>query len=453
MSKDKILIIDDERGIRSSLKGILEDEGYSIKTANTGEDCLKLIEWQNFDLILLDIWLPEMDGIEVLKKIKTMDENPQIVMISGHGTVETAVKATKLGAYDFLEKPLSLEKVVLTVKNALKQKRLEEENIQLRQKIKVKLHLIGKSPSINKLRDEVKKTAPTNGRVLIYGESGTGKLLIARLIHQESPRKNKRFVQINFAAIPEDLIEGELFGHVKGALANANKDKKGKLQLADGGTLFFDEISDMSLKTQAKMVRIIKEQKFEPIGSNESITADTRLIAATSKNIRKLITKGKFREDLFFKLNVIPMVIPPLRERKEDIPLLIEYFLKHFSIEYGKKKKSMSKKAMTAFLNYSWPSNVSELINVIERFVIMVQDEEIKASHLSLLVEPRESQHAPDFNKNRPLKQAAKQFEKEYIHQALMRHNWDLSKTASDLKVDKDRLSKKIKKLGITFLG
>ena len=453
MIKDKILIIDDEKGIRSSLKGILEDEGYSIKTANTGEDCLKLIEWQNFDLILLDIWLPEMDGIEVLKKIKTMDENPQVVMISGHGTVETAVKATKLGAYDFLEKPLSLEKVVLTVKNALRQKRLEEENIQLRQKIKVKLHLIGKSPSINKLRDEVKKTAPTNGRVLIYGESGTGKLLIARLIHQESPRKNKRFVQINFAAIPEDLIEGELFGHVKGALANANKDKKGKLQLADGGTLFFDEISDMSLKTQAKMVRIIKEKKFEPIGSNESITADTRLIAATSKNIRKLITKGKFREDLFFKLNVIPMVIPPLRERKEDIPLLIEYLLKYFSIEYGKKKKYMSKKAMTAFLNYSWPSNVSELINVIERFVIMVQDEEIKASHLSLLVEPRESQHAPGFNKSRPLRQATKQFEKEYIHKALIRHNWDISETASDLKVNKDRLNEKIKKLGITFLA
>ncbi len=453
MIKDKILIIDDERGIRSSLKGILEDEGYSIKTANTGEDCLKLIEWQNFDLILLDIWLPEMDGIEVLKKIKTMDENPQVVMISGHGTVETAVKATKLGAYDFLEKPLSLEKVVLTVKNALRQKRLEEENIQLRQKIKVKHHLIGKSPSIKKLRDEIKKTAPTNGGVLIYGESGTGKELVARLIHQESPRKNKRFVQINFAAIPEDLIEGELFGHIKGALANANKDKKGKLQLADGGTLFFDEISDMSLKTQAKVVRIIKEQKFEPIGSNESITADTRLIAATSKNIRKLIAKGKFREDLFLKLNVIPMVIPALRERKEDIPLLIEYFLKYFSIEYDKKKKSMSKKAMTAFLNYSWPSNVSELINVIERFVIMVQDEEIKASHLSLLVEPRESQHAPGFNKNRPLKQATKHFEKEYIHQALMRHNWDLSKTASDLKVDRDRLSEKIKKLGITFLG
>jgi two-component system nitrogen regulation response regulator NtrX len=249
------------------------------------------------------------------------------------------------------------------------------------------------------------------------------------------------------------LIESELFGHVKGALANANKDKKGKLQLADGGTLFFDEISDMSLKTQAKMVRIVKEQKFEPMGSNESIAVDTRLIAATNKNIKNLIAKGKFREDLFLRLNVIPMVIPPLRDRKEDIPLLIENFLKYFSIEYGKKKKSMSKKAMAAFLNYSWPSNVSELINVIERFVIMVQDEEIKASHLSLLVEPRESQYAPSFDNNRPLKQAARQFEKEYIHKALIRHNWDISETASDLKVDRARLNEKIKKLGITFLG
>jgi two-component system nitrogen regulation response regulator NtrX len=453
MIKDKILIIDDERGIRSSLKGILEDEGYSIKTANTGEDCLRLIEWQNFDLILLDIWLPEMDGIEVLKKIKTMDENPQVVMISGHGTVETAVKATKLGAYDFLEKPLSLEKVVLTVKNALRQKRLEEENIQLRQKIKVKYHLIGKSPAIKKLRDKMKKAAPTNGGVLIYGESGTGKELVARMIHQESPRKNKRFVQINFAAIPEDLIESELFGYVKGALVNANKDKKGKLLHADGGTLFFDEISDMSLKTQAKVVRIIKEKKFEPLGSNESIAVDTRLIAATNKNIKNLIAKGKFRKDLFFKLNIIPMVIPPLRERKEDIPLLIEHFLKYFSIEYGKKKKFMSKKAMTAFLNYFWPNNVSELINVIERFVIMVQDEEIKGSHLSLLVEPRESEYTHSFNKNRPLKQATKQFEKEYIHKALIRNNWNLYETAADLKVDSDRLSEKIKKMGITFLG
>ena len=453
MIKDKILVIDDEAGIRSSLKGILEDEGYTIKTADTGEDCLKLLKRQNFDLILLDIWLPEINGIEVLKKIKMMGENPQVVMISGHGTIETAVKATKLGAYDFLEKPLSLEKVVLTVKNALKHKILEEENIQLSEKIKVKYRLIGKSSSIQKLRDEIKKVAPTNGRILIYGENGTGKKLIARLIHQESPRKNKRFVQINFAAIPGDLIESELFGYVKRSFADADKDKKGKLLLADGGTLFLDEIGDMSLKIQAKVARIIEEKKFEPLGSNESIPINVRFIAATNKSIRKLIAKEKFREDLFLKLNVIPMVIPPLRERKEDIPLLIDYFLKYFSVEDNKKKKSMSKKAMEAFSNYSWPRNVSELINVIERFVIMVQDDKIKASHLSLLVEQRESQFAPGLIKNQSLKQANKQFEKEFIHKALIRHNWDISETASELKIDNDRLNKKIKNLGITFLG
>jgi len=453
MIKDKILVIDDEAGIRSSLKGILEDEGYTIKTADTGEDCLKLLKRQNFDLILLDIWLPEINGIEVLKKIKMMDENPQVVMISGHGTIETAVKATKLGAYDFLEKPLSLEKVVLTVKNALKHKILEEENIQLREKIKVKYRLIGKSSSIQKLRDKIKKAAPTNGRILIYGENGTGKKLIARLIHQESPRKNKRFVQVNLAAIPGDLIESELFGYVKGSFADADKDKKGKLLLADGGTLFLDEIGDMSLKTQAKVARIIEEKKFEPLGSNESIPINVRFIAATNKSIRKLIAKEKFREELFLKLNVIPMVIPPLRERKEDIPLLIDYFLKYFSVEDNKKKKSMSKKAMEAFSNYSWPRNVSELINVIERFVIMVQDDEIKVSHLSLLVEQRESQFAPGLIKNQSLKQANKQFEKEFIHKALIRHNWDISETASELKIDHDRLNKKIKNLGITFLG
>ena len=390
MIKDKILIVDDEAGIRSSLKGILEDEGFTVKATETGEQGLNLLKGENFDLILLDIWLPHLSGIEILKQIKTNEENTQVVMITGHGTVETAVKATKLGAYDFLEKPLSLEKVVLTVKNALKQKRLEEENIQLKEKLKIKYLLVGKSASIQKLRAKIKMAAPTNGRVLIYGENGTGKELIARLIHQQSPRKDKRFVQINSAAIPDDLIENELFGYVKGSFPFAEKDKKGKLFLADGGTLFLDEIGDMSLKTQAKLVSVIEEQRFEPLGSTDSISIDTRLMAATNRNLRELISMGKFREDLFFKLNVIPMVIPPLRERKEDIPLLIKYFLVYFSNEYGKKQKTMSKEAMKAFLNYSWPGNVSELINVIERFVIMVKDEQIKASHLSLLVEPRE---------------------------------------------------------------
>ncbi len=449
----KILIIDDEAGIRSTLRGILEDEGFTIKATDTGEEGLQWMKGENFDLILLDIWLPSMGGIEVLKHIKTNEESTQVIMITGHGSVETAVKATKLGAYDFLEKPLSLDKVVLTVKNALKQKRLEEENIQLREKIKIKYLLVGKSPAIQRLKTKINKAAPTNGRVLIYGENGTGKELIARLIHQESPRKGKRFIQINSAAIPDEMIESELFGYVKGSLVFAQEDKKGKLLLADGGTLFLDEIGDMSLKTQAKLVRVVEEQKFEPLGSPESISIDTRLIAATNKNLRELISKGRFREDLFFKLNVIPIVIPPLRERKEDIPLLIKHFLSFFSTEYGKKQKTMSQEAMKAFLNYTWPGNVSELINVIERFVIMVEDEEIKASHLSLLVEPVEFQDLVGSEETRSLREVKDYFEREYIHKVLIKNNWDLSKTASALQVEDKDLRQKIKDLGITFLG
>lgn len=453
MIKDKILIIDDEAGIRSTLRGILEDEGFAVESTESGEDGLELLKSENFDLILLDIWLPNMSGIEVLKQIKSNEINTQVVMITGHGSVETAVKATKLGAYDFLEKPLSLEKVVLTAKNALKQKRLEEENIQLKEKIKTKYLLIGKSSSIQKLRAEIKKAAPTNGRVLIYGENGTGKELIARLIHQQSPRKNKRFIQINAAAIPDDLIENELFGYVKGSFPQAEKSKKGKLLLADGGTLFLDEIGYMSLKTQAKLVRVIEDQKFEPIGSSDSISINTRLIAATNRNLRELVSQRLFREDLFFKLNVIPLVIPPLRERKEDIPLLIDYFLKYFSHEYGKKPKTMSQEAMKAFLNYSWPGNLSELINVIERFVIMVEDEQIKSSHLSLLVEPREFQYISEENEYKSLKEAKENFEKEYIHRILINHSWDLDQAAAILKVEPKHLQQKIKDLGLSFLG
>jgi len=452
MNKDKILVIDDEVSIRTSLQGILEDEGYIVKTTESGKEGLNILKKQNFDLILLDIWLPEMDGIEVLEKIKTMEENPQVVMISGHGTVETAVKAIKLGAFDFLEKPLSLENVVVTVKNALRQKKLEEENLQLRESVRSTYHLVGKSPSIQKLRNEIQTAAPTNGQVLIYGENGTGKELIARLIHQQSPRKDKRFIEVNCAAVPDDLIESELFGYLKGFSIHANKDKKGKLLLADRGTLFLDEIGDMSPKTQAKLVRVIEEQEFEPLGSTDPLAIDTRLIAATSKNLRELISKGKFREDLFFKLNVIPLTIPPLRERTEDIPLLIDYFLKYFSEEYGKKQKSMSKEAIKAFLNYSWPGNVSELMNVIERFVIMVEEEEIKASHLSLLVEAREIEHIPGLNNHRSLRRAKEQFERKFLHLALIRNNWDISKTASDIDMGINELHEKIKSLNITFI-
>jgi two-component system nitrogen regulation response regulator NtrX len=453
MSKDKILIIDDEAGIRSSLKGILEDEGYAVATTDTGERGLDILRNENFDLVLLDIWLPQMNGLDVLEKVKKSEEETQVVMISGHGSIATAVKATKLGAFDFLEKPLSLDKVVLTVKNALRQQRLEEENIQLREKIKAKYQLIGESHAIQKLKQEIKLAAPTNGRVLIYGETGTGKELVARLIHQQSPRRNKRFIQINSAAIPDDLIESELFGYSGGEVSQPRQGKRGKILLADGGTLFLDEISDMSLKTQAKLVRFILEQKYEPPESSESIVSDVRLIASTQKNLRELIAASKFKEDLFFKLNIIPMVIPPLRERKEDIPFLIDYYLKYFSMEYGKKKKTMDAEAMAAFINYSWPGNVSELINVIERFVIMVQEEEIKSSHLSLLVEPIESQFISSVEESQPLTQATDRFEKEYIHRTLLKCHWDIDRAASELKLDKKVLEEKIKSLGISFIG
>jgi len=404
-------------------------------------------------LILLDIWLPEMNGIEVLEKIKSQGENAQVVMITGHGSVESAVRATKLGAFNFLEKPLSLEKVLLTAKNALHQKKLEEENLQLQAKVRARYHLVGKSHAIQKLRKEIKTAAPSNGRVLIQGEAGAGKEMVARLIHQNSARQSKRFVPINSAAIPDDLLEDELFGHVQGAFPKAEDDKKGKLLMADGGTLFLDGIEEMSLKTQTKLVKAIEEGKYEPMGATEPVSIDVRFIASTQKNLRKLTTVNKFREDLFFKLNVIPMSIPALRERKEDIPLLINYFLKYFAIETGEREKSMSEPALEAFMNYSWPGNVSELINVIERFVIMIADEEIKASHLYLLVEPRESQFTSSLDEKLPLKEARERFDREYIHNALVKHDWNLQKTAKDLKIEKSTLEANIRRLSIRFLG
>jgi two-component system nitrogen regulation response regulator NtrX len=453
MTKEKILIVDDEASIRSSLKGILEDEGFLVKTAAAGEDGLEMLKSQNVDLVLLDIWLPRMSGLDVLKRIKSAEESPQVVMISGHGTIETAVQATKLGAHDFLEKPLSLEKVILTVRNALRQKKLEDENIQLREKLKTRYYLVGESPAIENLRREIERGARSNGRVLIYGENGTGKELVARMIHQQSPRKEKRFVEVNCSAVPDEMMESELFGHAQGAFSGASRDKKGKLFLADGGTLFLDEIGDLSLKMQARLVRAIEERSFEPLGAAESISSDARIMAATGKGLRELVNRGKFREDLFFKLNIIPLTIPPLRERLEDIPLLIDHFLKHFAEEYGKKPKTMNPEAVGAFMNYLWPGNVSELMNVVERFVIMVQEEEISSSHLSLLVETRELEYMSGFFDGYSLDRAKEHFERRYIHSALLRNNWEIAKAAADLKIQEERLRERIQELNITFVS
>ncbi len=456
MSKENILIIDDEASICSSLKGILEDEGFLVKTAGSGEEGLDLLKSRNVDLVLLDIWLPKVSGIEVLKKIKALEESPQVVMISGHGTIETAVTATKLGAHDFLEKPLSLEKVILTVRNALRQKKLEEENLLLRERQRGRYYLIGESPSIQKLRKEIETAAASAGTVLIYGENGTGKELVARLIHQKSQRREKRFVEVSCSAVPDELMEMELFGYLKGAFPQAARDKKGKFLLAQEGTLFLDEVGDLSLNTQAGLFRALSERRFEPLGSGAPLPFEGRVMAATSKSLRDLIAKDRFREDLFFKLNLIPLTLPPLRERPEDIPLLIDHFLKHFAAEYGKKPKTMSPEAVEAFLRYVWPGNASELMNVIERFVIMVPEDVIDSSHLSLLVETRELEYHSDFfegRDSRTLEKAREHFERRYIHGILMKNGWDIPQSASDLNLPEAELREKIRTLNITFVS
>src|SRR5947209_8436486 len=332
-----ILIVDDEKSILESLKGVLEDEGYAATTSGTAESGLDLLRDRPFDVVLLDIWLPGMDGLEALSEIKKLDGSPEVIMISGHGTIETAVRATKLGAYDFIEKPLSLDRTLILIKNAIEAKRLRDENRDLKQQLQRKTELIGDSVPVKALRQQISIMAPTNGRVLIYGESGTGKELVARAIHAQSLRKDAMFVEVNCAAIPEDLIESELFGHRKGSFPGALEDKQGKFQKADSGTLFLDEVGDMSLKTQAKVLRTLDEQRFTPIGSDQPVTVDARVIAATNKDLEEEISIGNFREDLFYRLNVVPFYVPPLRERQEDIPLLARHFLREISAAYTRR--------------------------------------------------------------------------------------------------------------------
>ncbi len=337
-----ILIVDDESGIRDSLRGILEDEGHKVSVSPSGEDCLEQLRKLSFDVILLDVWLTGMDGLEALEKIRALDDPPEVIMISGHGTIETAVRATKLGAYDFAEKPLSLEKTLILVKNAAEARRLRHENLDLRKQLQSKSVIVGDSVPMKALRQQIGLMAPTHGRVLIYGESGTGKELVAHAIHVRSLRKDEPFVEINCAALPEDLIDSELFGHRKSSFPGATADKEGKFQKADHGTLFLDEVGDMSLKTQAKVLRTLEQQRFVPVGSDDAVTVDVRVIASTNKDLEEEIAKGNFREDLFYRLNVIPFVVPPVRERKEDIPLLARHFLKEFASANGRRPREIT---------------------------------------------------------------------------------------------------------------
>ncbi|MGA8151028.1 MAG: sigma-54 dependent transcriptional regulator [Terriglobales bacterium] len=444
-----ILIVDDESSIRQSLAEVLQDEGYAATQADSGEACLEALRKRAFDLVLLDIWLPGIDGLETLEKIREIETAPEVIMISGHGTIETAVRATKLGAYDFLEKPLSLDKTLILIKNAIDARRLRDENRDLKQKLVPKSVIAGDSVPMKALRQQIQIMAPTNGRVLIYGESGTGKELVARAIHMQSPRKDGMFVEVNCAAIPEDLIESELFGHRQGSFPGAALDKEGTFHKAHGGTLFLDEIGDMSLKTQSKVLRTLDEQRFVPVGGDEPITIDTRVIASTNKDLEEEISKGNFREDLFYRLNVIPFSVPPLRERREDVPLLARHFLKEFSAAYGRRSRELTDDAIDVLSRYSWPGNVRELRNVIERIVIMNPTTvRFERKHLPPLVHRDGSRRAAG-SEFSTLHEARAAYERDYILKKLDENHGNVSRTAEVLGLERSHLYRKMKTLAI----
>ena len=441
-----ILIVDDEPGIRDTLRGVMEDEGFAVEAVATGEECLAELEKRAYSCVLLDVWLPGIDGLETLRQLRAAGSDAAVVIISGHGNVETAVKATKLGAFDFIEKPLSLEKTLLTVRNALKQQRLELMNAELSAELAHEYKMVGNSVAMRALRKQIAVVAPTDGRVLIYGESGTGKELVARAIHAKSRRAGDPFIEVNSAAIPEELIESELFGHVKGAFTGATSAKKGKFELADGATLFLDEIGDMSANVQAKVLRVLEEQRFEPVGSGNSVKVDVRVIAATNKQLDAEIEQGKFRPDLFYRLNVIPFELPPLRDRLEDVPLLVDFFNQNFSQAYGKIPKQFEADAIEELQNYSWPGNVRELRNTIERVVIMNPGIKVVAADLP----PHGKDEAPATSFRFPsFKEATDAYHREFIQRKLDEAEGNVSRAAELMGVDRSHLYRRMRALGI----
>ena len=452
---ETILIVDDEESIRSSLGGVLEDEGYGTLFAVDGVEALAIAGRESPDLVLLDIWMPRMDGLETLQRLKELDPGLIVIMMSGHGTIETAVRSTKLGAYDFIEKPLSLEKVIVTVNNALGVNRLREENASLRGLVLKDHEMIGNSQVMRTLKEQIRIVAPTSASVLITGDNGTGKELVARSIHYYSQRRDKSFVAVNCAAIPEELIESELFGHERGAFTGAVAQKKGKFDLADNGTIFLDEIGDMSLKTQAKVLRILQERRFERVGGTRVVEVDVRVIAATNKSLDSEIRAGNFREDLFYRLNVVPFRVPLLRERKDDIPMLIGHFIETFCRLEGRERKIMLPEAVALMAEYEWPGNVRELKNIIERLVIMTPGGTITAGHIPDYISAGEAAREivvgrmgsiQDFG---TLREAREEFEKEFIIQKLEENDWNITKTAEAIELERSNLHRKIKSYGI----
>lgn len=446
-----ILVVDDEESICQSLKGILSDEGYEVLTAKSGEEALKMTEEEQPDLILLDIWLPGIDGIDVLKTVKQEYPQIQVIMMSGHGTIETAVKATKLGAFDFIEKPLSLEKVVLIVNHALDLVRLEEENKLLKLKAHSDYELVGQSKAINELKEMIKIVAPTNAWILIMGENGTGKELVARSIHLQSRRVRRPLIEVNCAAIPEELIESELFGHEKGAFTGATAKKRGKFELAHEGTIFLDEVGDMSAKAQAKILRILQEKKFERVGGSKILETDVRVVAASNKDLEKEMEEGRFRQDLYYRLHVIPLTILPLRERKEDIPPLVEHFIRQFCLKEGVAPKTMTEEAINVMMEHNWPGNVRELKNIVERLVIMTSTEVIDAKDIPPFVK-EDGGGASDGRAlfaHQSYRTARLEFERRFITRKLEENEWNVSKTADAIGLERSNLHRKIKVHGL----
>jgi two-component system nitrogen regulation response regulator NtrX len=445
---NSILIVDDERSICDTLRGVLEDEGFEVETVGTGEGCLESSAKRHYSCILLDIWLGNgIDGLETLRRLREDGNDAAVIMISGHGNIETAVRSTKLGAFDFIEKPLSLERTVVTVRNAIRTRELERTNKQMREDLADEYKMVGESVAMRALRKQIAVVAPSDGRVLISGESGTGKELVARAIHAQSKRKSAPFVEINSAAIPEELVESELFGHAKGAFSGATKGKKGKFEIADGATLFLDEIGDMSPRVQAKMLRVLEEQRFEPVGSNTPIKVDVRVISATNQRLDDLIESGSFRADLFYRLNVIPFQVPPLRERLEDIPALVDHFNHKFSIDNGRKPKAFTEEALDALCEYQWPGNIRELKNTIERVVIMVGKSKVNAKDLPEL---RLGEEVPASSFRFPSFRAATDaYHREFILHKLAEFDGNVTKAAEEMGVDRSHLYRRMRNLGI----